>query len=301
MSERKSRPKNAVQIDSYEEFETYIQAFAAGHLNLLILVGRAGVAKSQTVRKTLGDNVCWIESNATAFGIYCELAAHRDELVVIDDVDSLYSDKQAVRLLKCLCQTDESKSLAWHSASTGKMSEGLPSSFETKSRVCIIANEWKSLSANTAAVEDRGHVLFFEPTGEAVHRKVAGWFWDQEVHDWFADFLHLIPNLSMRHYVRAAELKAAGIDWVKTILSDEIPEKAMLVAKLKADTSFAEERDRVRAFTELGGGNKTTWYKWSNRICSPSSKSLKMTLPHARASRSESERPTLRVVQQKAG
>lgn len=28
----------------------------------------------------------------------------------------------------------------------------------------------------------------------------------------------------MRHYVRASELKAAGLDWVKTILSDEIPE-----------------------------------------------------------------------------
>ena len=113
MSDRISRPKNSVEITSYEEFETYIRAFASGHLNLVILVGRAGVAKSQTVRKALGKDVCWIESNATAFGIYCELAEHKDQLVVIDDVDSLYSDKQAVRLLKCLCQTDEKKSLAY--------------------------------------------------------------------------------------------------------------------------------------------------------------------------------------------
>ncbi len=268
MTTRKSVPKEAVVVATYAEFEQFVEAFAAGHLNLLLVIGRAGVAKSQTIRRAVGNQVCWVESNATAFGIYRQIYEHRDRLVVIDDVDSLYSDKAAVRLLKCLCQTDPVKNVAWHTASTRKESEGegLPIAFKTKSRVALIANDWKTLNANTAAVEDRGHLICFNPSSEEVHRKVAEWFWDQDIYDWFGEFLHLIPNLSMRHYVRASELKQSGLDWVKMLVSDAIPEKALLVAKLKADPSFKEERDRVAAFQAAGGGGKTTWYKWSRRI-----------------------------------
>lgn len=278
MTERKSRPTDSVCVETYAELEKFIGGFAAGHLNLLIVVGRAGTAKSQTVRLAAEGRACWIESNATAFGIYSKLFEHRDELVVIDDVDALYSDSTAVRLLKCLCQTDPVKNVAWHSAAAGAM--GIPREFETRSRVCIIANDWKTLNAHTAAVQDRGHLLFFDPNSEEVHRKVAEWFWDQQVFDWFADHLHLIPELSMRHYIRAFELKLTGIDWVKTILSDSIPEKALLVARIKGDERYKEERERVAAFREAGGGSQTTWYKWSKRISTPESESLHIKLKH---------------------
>ena len=60
----------------------------------MILIGSADVSKSQTVRNSLGDHVCWIEGNATAFGIYTALFHHLDQLVVVDDIDSLYSNAQ---------------------------------------------------------------------------------------------------------------------------------------------------------------------------------------------------------------
>src|SRR5512135_2731790 len=47
--------------------------------------------------------------------MYVKLYHHRDEFVVIDDVDALYADRSGVRLLKCLCQTEEEKAVAWHS------------------------------------------------------------------------------------------------------------------------------------------------------------------------------------------
>jgi hypothetical protein len=266
MTARTSQSKDAVVLRTYDEFDRYIQAFASGKLNLLIVVGRAGVAKSQSVRRLMPVQHCWIESNASSFGIYSTLHAHKDQLVVIDDVDSLYADRSAVRLLKCLCQTDPVKTLAWHTASAGSTSNNLPRSFETKSRVCIIANDWKSLNANTAAVEDRGHVVVFDPSALEVHKKVSSWFWDQEVFDWFASFLHLIPDLSMRHYVRAAELKSAGIDWASKMLSDDVPEKLRVVAGLMADPRFTEERKRVAAFSAMGHGGKTTWYKLKKKI-----------------------------------
>ena len=98
---KKGRPKGALYIVTYKRLEDYIRAFANGHLNLMILVGEAGIAKTRTVRSVLGDS-CWIEGQATPFGMYEKLFRHRDELVVIDDVDSLYADRSGIRLLNNL-------------------------------------------------------------------------------------------------------------------------------------------------------------------------------------------------------
>ena len=296
MTDRVTKPTNSMTITEYDELEALVDAFASGKLNLVILVGSAGTSKSQTVRRAVGKDCGWIEGNATAFGMYQQFFDHRDKPMVIDDVDGLLGDKTATRLLKCACQTDKVKSLAWHSATTASNAQ-LPRQFETRSQVMIIANDWKTLNANVKAVEDRGHLVYFEPTPEALHLKVAEFFTDQDIFNWFADHLHLIPHPSMRHYVRAAELKSAGLDWTKVLLRDTVPEKAMLVAKLKADSTIKTERERVKRFTELGGGNATTWYKWSKRIKAPGDTShLKVPLKSRDANDGDGEPPTLRVV-----
>ncbi len=112
---RRNQPHKVLHLSSYDRLEAYLRAFANGHLNLLILVGSGGLAKSRSVREALNGIACWIEGNATPFGMYVKLYQHRDEFVVIDDVDALYADRSGVRLLKCLCQTEEEKSVAWHS------------------------------------------------------------------------------------------------------------------------------------------------------------------------------------------
>ena len=147
-----STPRNAISIRTYEELHRFVDAFAEGHLNLLILIGSAGIAKSQSVRQAIGDRACWIEGNATAFGIYTKLYRNRDKLVVIDDVDSLYSNKAAVRMLKCLCQTDAKKHVAWETGAVGRDEDDVPRDFETSSRVVIIANEWKTIDQNLSLI-----------------------------------------------------------------------------------------------------------------------------------------------------
>jgi hypothetical protein len=162
----------------------YIRAFAAGHFHLLVLVGAGGLAKSRSVRAVLGRKGCWIEGNATPFGMYVKLYRHRDPFVVIDDVDALDTDRSDVRLLKCLCQTEEEKAVAWHSDARSLERQGIPREFVTKSRVVIIANDWQTLNRNVAALQDRGHVLFFQPGAAEVHRQAGTWFDDAEIYDW---------------------------------------------------------------------------------------------------------------------
>jgi hypothetical protein len=123
---RRGKPHKALHVSTYERLEADLRAFAAGHFHLLILVGSGGLAKSCSVRSVLGGKGCWIEGNATPFGMYVKLYRHRDQFVVIDDVDALYADRSGVRLLKCLCQTEEAKAVAWHSDARSVERQGIP-------------------------------------------------------------------------------------------------------------------------------------------------------------------------------
>jgi hypothetical protein len=70
MAKSKNLPPAVVSVATYNALENYARAFAAGHLNLLMLCGDPGLGKSQCFRRALGSKVCWIDGNASAFGIY---------------------------------------------------------------------------------------------------------------------------------------------------------------------------------------------------------------------------------------
>ena len=161
----RGQPHKVLHLTTYKRLGQYLIAFAQGHFHLLILVGAGGLAKSRSVRAVLSGTGCWIEGNATPFGMYAKLYRHKDEFVVIDDVDAIYADRSGVRLLKCLCQTEEEKAVAWHSDARSLERQGIPREFTTKSRVVIISNDWQTLNKNVAALQDRGHVLLFQPGG----------------------------------------------------------------------------------------------------------------------------------------
>jgi hypothetical protein len=263
---RRHPPEGSITLTTYPELERFVGAFAKGHMNLLILLGAPGLAKSRTVRRLLGPDTAWIEGNATPFGMYRKLFRHRDQFVVIDDVDSLYADKNGVRLLKCLCQTEEEKAVAWHSAARSLEREGIPREFVTKSRVVIICNDWRTLNRNVAALQDRGHVLLFAPTAAEVHRKTGEWFAEAEVLRWFEEHLHLVREPSMRLYLRAAELKRAGMPWREILPLSPPNPRERLVAELVADENFATQEARAREFHVRGGGCRATYFNHARRL-----------------------------------
>lgn len=259
-------PHKVLRLTTYERLEGYLRAFAAGHFHLLIVVGPGGLAKSRSVRAVLGGKGCWIEGNATPFGMYVKLYRHRDQFVVIDDVDALYADRSGVRLLKCLCQTEEEKAVAWHSDAKSLERQGIPREFVTKSRVVIIANDWRTLDRNVAALQDRGHVLLFEPDAAEVHRQAGTWFDDAEIYEWFAANLHRVREPSMRHYVRARELKAAGMDWTDVLAAEAENRRERLAAELLASAAYASTAERVQAFVAQGGGCRATFFNYRRKI-----------------------------------
>ena len=258
LSKSKSLPSHALHIVTYANLEKCAQAFATGHLQSLVLIGPPGVGKSATFRTALGPNVCWMGGNASPFGIYLNAFRHLNKPLVLDDIDDLYRTPQGVRLLKALCQTDSIRTLSWQTQARELDRQGIPRSFETRSCVALIANEWETLSPNIAAIEDRVHLLVFAPSPQEIHLQASRWFWHQEIFDFVGAHLPLLANHSMRLYVRASQLHLAGMDWRATIVAQLYQGVTRVVAELKADPTYASEEERVRAFVQAspcGDGN----------------------------------------------
>ena len=204
-------------ITDYSELEGYVKAFAAGHLKLMLVCGPPGVGKSYLIRKAVGDNAAWVDGNASAFGLYCFAYQNLDLPIVLDDVDRFYRDKNSTRLLTALCQSDSGSWVSWETDAKRLKTDRIPTRYYTSSHVCLVCNSWNRVGHDVQALEDRGHFVLFTPTAEEVHRKTAEWFWDQEVYDEVAGNLGSYVNHSFRTYIRAAETKAAGLDWRLTL------------------------------------------------------------------------------------
>ena len=265
----KCLPRHALFLHRYAELEPYARAFADGHLRSVVLIGPPGVGKSATFRNVLGGRACWIADNASPFGIYLKAYEHANQPLVLDDVDDLHRHPQGVRLLKTLCQTDPVRTLSWHTQARDLDRQGVPREFQTTSPVALIANDWETLSPNVVAIEDRVHLLVFQPTALEIHMQCAHWFWDQEIFDFVASHLPLLEQHSLRLYVRAWELKAAEMDWHSTILAHCLSGVCRVVAQLRANRSFQTEEDRVRAFVEGGHGCRATYFNHVKRLPSP--------------------------------
>lgn len=264
--ESKNLPSHATTLTTYAELKQYAQAFAAGHLQNVAVLGAPGLAKSTVVAAELGSKTCWISGNASAFGIYIQAYEHRDQPIVLDDVDGLHKNPAGIRLLKSLCQTDPIRTLSWTTRAPELDRQGVPRQFNTTSPVVLIANDWTSVGPNLAAVEDRMHVISFEPAPGEIHLHAAAWYWDQEIFDFIGRHLVAMERHSLRLYVRAFELKTAQMDWKHAVLSSCFTGPALAVAQLKADPSFASEEDRVRAFAAQGFGCRATYFNHARRI-----------------------------------
>jgi hypothetical protein len=142
----------------------------------------------------------------------------------------------------------------------------IPRQFTTTSRIVLIGNDWKTLNDDVAALEDRGHLLVFDPSPLEVHRQAACWFWDQEIFDFVADHLHLMAQHSLRTYFHAWELKQAGLDWRQGVLGRCLTGVALAVVKLKTSPAFASEAERIRAFVQSGAGCRASYFRHAKQL-----------------------------------
>ncbi len=267
MERNASRLSREIITTTYAALKPWLKDWADGYYSLLFLIGRPGIGKSQLASKALeGVRHCWIEGHATSLAFYLKLYEYRDKPVVIDDEHSFVQDKSKLALVNSLCQTNAVKTLRWDSTTRILEERGVPTEFATTSPVLLITNELRNISTHTAALLNRGQPLIFRPSAAEVHQETANWFTDKEIHDFIGEWMKFIPDLCMRDYVKALQMKKAGRqDWRALLQKQWRCGRLARVAALRDDATFATEEDRVRAFV-AGGGSRATYFREVARL-----------------------------------
>lgn len=98
-----------------------------------------------------------IKGASTAFGMYMNLFRYKNKLIVFDDCDSVFTDKDGINILKGALDSSDKRVISWISkATTGKKALA-PPRFNFKGRIIFISN-WPSKKIDSA-IRNRSFVV----------------------------------------------------------------------------------------------------------------------------------------------
>src|SRR3989304_793451 len=151
-----------ITIKSYNDYRDVMKAFKSKKLNLLTVVSRGGLGKTFISEEELTDEAPLIfTGHVTPLSLYKTLYEKSKEdtefIAVFDDVDALMLNKTNVALLKQICDTRETKTIKYFTASP--LLGSTPSEFETKCKVLMLMNDLKPEDKNLQALMTRSDLL----------------------------------------------------------------------------------------------------------------------------------------------
>lgn len=256
------KPKEAQTIQTYKELEALISGFVKGHFSLLAIVGRPGLSKSYSIREAMGanpDKSCLlVKGRMTPIVFYENVYLYKDKPIILDDCDSLMSDKLCRNYVKNLTETDEYRRLDWKTRTIVEA----PNYFYTKSPVCVITNEWSNSDPIYQALASRAEFIWFDPTWEEVYKETAKWFWDQEIFDYFYENMPFLKRPDLRLFIKAYRRKVAklkNLPWEGIIDAHHLDPTSKEVAKLMRKKG--NELEKIAEFVKKTGKSKNTWYR----------------------------------------
>lgn len=262
---------DGMNISTYSDLQTIAQQFADSQVNLLLLIGRPGLMKTETFKHAcLGEPALFISGKKAPLDLYIDLYAHRNQLVVLDDVEPLLDNKDGQVLIRGLTETTKVKRISWGTRTSllNQDSKPVPRSFLTSSRVCIIANKWKS-NGIFEAIESRAIKFTFTPSWAEVYTEAGKWFHDQEVLDYVYNNISTMKNPDARLLNKAVEIRKLGLqsqDWRAVfdacMDSDAVDREVM---RLLADTALTQT-ERVAQFEAGGFGDRATFFRRRKKL-----------------------------------
>ncbi len=310
---RNSRPDSALVIRDYARLRELGRQFAKGRIKALIVISDPGKGKSQIMRRALEavrptdgdqfvnalnislDNILarlvpgslrqqepanlspglYIKGDCRPIKFHIKAYQHRDAPILIDDADAFLAKLDNREKVKHLAETDQYKLMSHESFAPQLAKLGIPNEFYTTSPVCILRNSWDSNDHINQAIEDRGLVVYFDPTWEEVYGYIGEWFWDQEVYDYLWERMPLLKEPSIRPLAKAYELKLARsaiFDW-RTMIDAHTADKSLLLVSdfLRAD--YPSETARINAWIKAvksvdagAPASKATWHRYLDEL-----------------------------------
>ena len=165
--------------ERFDMLEDMTKATKKGDVRAMIVSGPPGVGKSPGVEKVLGkhDLIATLGERApkyevvkgamSAIGLYCKLykMADKDNVIVFDDCDSIFSDELSLNILKAALDSKKTRRIHWNTDSFKLRNEGVPDSFEFKGSAIFITNikfdnvKSKKMRDHLEALESRCHYI----------------------------------------------------------------------------------------------------------------------------------------------
>ena len=165
--------------ERFEMLEDMTKATKRGDVRAMIVSGPPGVGKSHGVEKvlgkhelldTLGDRPAKYEvvkGAMSAIGLYCKLYKHadKDNILVFDDCDSVFSDELSLNILKAALDSKKNRRICWNTDSFKLRNEGVPDSFNFQGSAIFITNikfdnvKSKKMRDHLEALESRCHYM----------------------------------------------------------------------------------------------------------------------------------------------
>ena len=165
--------------ERFEMLEDMTRATKKGDVRAMIVSGPPGVGKSFGVEKVLGkhDLIATlgdkppkyqvVKGAMSAIGLYCKLYkfADKDNVIVFDDCDSVFSDELCLNILKAALDSKKTRRIHWNTDSFKLRNEGVPDSFEFKGSAIFITNikfdnvKSKKMRDHLEALESRCHYI----------------------------------------------------------------------------------------------------------------------------------------------
>jgi hypothetical protein len=275
----KTIPEDAEVLRTYDELRDFRDAFFNGEFSFLLVVGRQGLGKSwefkDRCRPRKGHGGAeysfahFAKGNITPVEAYRLAYEHRNKLLVFDDAERLWANGDGRYLLRDLTECTPWKVANWRTQNMELKRAGIPPSFSTSSRVCVILNRFAFGDAHEyAAIVDRAQFVYFDPTPLEIHRNTALWFWDQDIFDFIGEHLNLIDaeKLSSRTYVKAYERKPKG-DWEQFLARRYfIQSGQQWVLALEADPKYTSVDERLAEFVRRTGLSRSSYFSLKKEL-----------------------------------
>ena len=200
MARTRMVPRGARRLRSYAEFESYLVDFVEGRYPFLWVVGRPGVAKSESVKRAIQRATHYYRKGGqlTPLRFFIEAFHHRGQPIILDDADPLLDTKLGAKLIAALGDSSPARQMSY--GTTSRALGEVPSLYYTTSNLCILANK----APTDEAILSRAVLIYFNTTNADIHRRAAQWFWDQEIHDWVGQHVSQLDPIDVRWYGIAA-------------------------------------------------------------------------------------------------
>jgi hypothetical protein len=254
-------------------------AFFQATLSFLLIIGRRGLSKSyefkqrcQPSRDPAGnaiDVAHYVKGNVSPVEAYRLAYGNRNKLLVFDDAERLWADRNGRFLLRDLTENTPSKTVNWRVDNKTLARDGIPKQFDTTSRVCLIMNRFAfGDTAEYEAIADRGHLIYFKPSAIEVHQNAALWFWDQQIHDYVGSHLNLMDpeKLSARAYTKAYERRQKG-DWREFLERRFFSQEGeRWLVSIENDARFRTVGAKVAEFERRTGMSRATYFNLKQQL-----------------------------------